>query len=198
VSDKIAVINKLVGRVETLLIGGAMAYTFLAAQGHAVGKSKIEEDHLRNATEVLETAAKRNVQVLLPIDHRGATAFDEKARATVVNGVDIPEDLMGLDIGPRTAEVFGRKLRDAKTIFWNGPMGVFEWKNFAEGTMAVANAVADSKGFSLVGGGDSVRAVNESGRARDISHISTGGGASLEFVEGRELPGLRALGYYRR
>jgi phosphoglycerate kinase len=198
VSDKIAVINKLVGRVDTLLIGGAMAYTFLAAQGHPVGKSKIEEDHLRNAREVLETAARRNVQVLLPIDHRGASAFDEKARATAINGVDIPEDLMGLDIGPRTAEIFGRKLREAKTIFWNGPMGVFEWKSFAEGTMAVANAVADSKGYSLVGGGDSVRAVNESGRDRDIGHISTGGGASLEFVEGRELPGLKALGYYRR
>lgn len=198
VSDKIGVINKLVGRVDTLLIGGAMAYTFLAAQGHPVGKSRIEQDHLRNAKEVLETAAKRNVQVLLPIDHRGAAEFSDKARAAVINGVDIPEDLMGLDIGPRTAEIFGRKLRDAKTIFWNGPMGVFEWKPFAEGTMAVANAVADSKGYSLVGGGDSVRAVNESGRHRDIGHISTGGGASLEFVEGRELPGLRALGYSRR
>jgi phosphoglycerate kinase len=198
VSDKLGVLNRLVGRVDTLLIGGAMAYTVLAAQGHAVGKSRVEQDHLRNAKEVLDHAAKRGVTVLLPVDHRCAAEFDEKAAPRNVDAPEIPEGLMGLDIGPRTAEIFGRKLREAKTIFWNGPMGVFEWKSFAEGTMAVANAVADSKGYSLVGGGDSVRAVNESGRDRDIGHISTGGGASLEFVEGRELPGLKALGYYRR
>jgi phosphoglycerate kinase len=196
VSDKIGVINKLVGRVDTLLIGGAMAYTFLAAQEQPVGKSKVEQDYIRTAKEVLETARKRGVELLLPVDHRCATEFKSKEAPRVVK--ELTPDLMGLDIGPRTAELYAQRLRNAKTVFWNGPMGVFENPAYAEGTMAVANAVADSEAFSVVGGGDSVRAVNESGRDADISHISTGGGASLEFVEGRELPGLKALGFYRR
>lgn len=197
VSDKIGVVQRLLGRVDALLIGGAMAYTFLAARGHAVGRSRVEEDYLRTATEVLEAAQKRGVEVLLPIDHRCAPELTPDAKPTVVEAVDIPAELMGLDIGPRTAERFAERLRAAKTIFWNGPMGVFEVQPFAAGTRAVAGAVADADAFSVVGGGDSVRAVHESGRAADISHISTGGGASLEFVEGRELPGLKALGWRR-
>lgn len=197
VSDKLAVISKMLGRVETLLVGGAMAYTFLAAKGHAVGASKVEADRLDLARGLLREAEKHRVELLLPVDHGCAEAFDAGAARVAVDGVDIPEGQMALDIGPKTAALYAERLAGARTIFWNGPMGVFEFDTFAAGTRAVADAVADSGGWSVVGGGDSVRAVAESGRADDIDHISTGGGASLEFVEGRELPGLTALGIRR-
>lgn len=197
VSDKIGVIEKLMDKVDTLLIGGAMAYTFLAAQGHAVGESKVEDDQITVARRLLDRAEKRRVELLLPEDHGCAPEFDAKAARTDVAGLDIPAGLMGLDIGKRTARRFAERIANAKTIFWNGPMGVFEFDAFAAGTRTIANAIADSAGYSVVGGGDSVRAVSESGRSADIDHISTGGGASLEFIEGRELPGLTALGIRR-
>ncbi|MFN3201514.1 MAG: phosphoglycerate kinase [Bradymonadia bacterium] len=197
VSDKIAVIENLLNKVEALVIGGAMAYTFLKVQGHEVANSRVEEAHLNTAREVLSTASKKGVQVLLPVDHGVATDFDAGALRRNVDEVDIPAGHMALDIGPKTQAAYAARLATAKTIFWNGPMGVFEFDAFAAGTRAVADAIASADAFSVVGGGDSVRAVNESGRAGDISHISTGGGASLEFVEGRALPGLVALGHRR-
>ncbi len=197
VSDKIGVLNKLTGKVDTLLIGGAMAYTFLAAQGHRVGKSRIEEGHLGTARDILANAKRRGVNVLLPIDHRCAATFAEDAPVRIVTETDISDELMGLDIGDATAAAYAQALGEARTVFWNGPMGVFEFPQFAKGTRAVADAIARSDAWSVVGGGDSVRAVNESGKAAAIDHISTGGGASLEFLEGRELPGLTALGYRR-
>ena len=194
VSDKIGVIERLLGRVDALIIGGAMAYTFLKAKGISIGKSRLEEGHLRTASEVLARAARRNVEVLLPEDHGCAPSLEPGAERQDVTG-EIPDDLMALDIGAATADRYASRIARASTIFWNGPMGVFEIEPFAAGTRAVAAAIADSKAYSVIGGGDSVRAVRESGRAEEISHISTGGGASLEFVEGRELPGLVALGW---
>ncbi len=193
VSDKIKVIEKLLTKVDTLLVGGAMAYTFLAAQGHGVGDSRVEEAYLRTARDVLQVAKRREVRVMLPVDHACADRFDASAERTHTTGVEVPDGLMGLDIGPLTQVAYAERLASARTVFWNGPMGVFEFDAFAAGTRTVANAVADSDAWSVVGGGDSVRAVVESGRAGDIAHISTGGGASLEFVEGRTLPGLEAL-----
>jgi len=197
VSDKIAVIERMLGKVETLMIGGAMAYTFLAAQGKRTGASRLEQAHIRTALDILGAAQKRGVDVLLPTDHGAAERFDAHAARINVPNVDIPEGLMGLDLGPATQGTYAAKLAGAKTIFWNGPMGVFEWPTFAAGTTAVARAIAGSKAYSLVGGGDSVRAVNEAGVAAQISHISTGGGASLEFIEGRDMPGLAAIGWKR-
>jgi len=198
VSDKIAVIERLLGRVERILVGGAMAYTFLRALGHETGKSRVEEAQLETASHILTQAERRGVEIVLPIDHGAADDFSSTATRVDVDTVDIPAGLMGLDIGSQTSALFGEHLANAKTIFWNGPMGVFEFAQFAQGTRAVADAVADSSAWAVVGGGDSVRAVTESGRAGDIAHISTGGGASLEFLEGRELPGLAALGIRRR
>lgn len=197
VSDKIAVLEKMLAKVDVLMIGGAMAYTFLAAQGRRTGASRLEQPHIRTAQEILATAQKRGVEVLLPSDHGAADHFDAQAVRIDVPNVDIPEGLMGLDLGPQTQARYATRLATAKTVFWNGPMGVFEWPTFAAGTTAVARAIADSKAFSVVGGGDSVRAVNEAGVASRISHISSGGGASLEFIEGREMPGLAALGWKR-
>ena len=197
VTDKIGVIDRLLPKIGALCIGGAMAYGFLIANGRKVGKSKYEDHHIRVAREVIATASKRGVELLLPDDHGCAREFDANAPRVDVGDVDIPEHLMGLDIGEATARRFASRLTAAKTIFWNGPMGVFEFEAFAAGTRRVASAVADANAFSVIGGGDSVRAVRESGRADDIGHISTGGGASLEFVEGRELPGLTALGWRR-
>lgn len=193
VSDKIGVLTKLMTKVDTILIGGAMAYTFLAAQGVAVGKSKIESDKLVLAKSVLDTAAARNVRILLPTDHVVASEFKETATATVTS--TIGEGVMGLDIGPQTRAAYAEALKGAGTVLWNGPMGVFEWAAFAEGTNAVARAVATCGGFTVVGGGDSVAALNQAGLADKISHVSTGGGASLELLEGQKLPGLVALGY---
>jgi len=193
VSDKIGVLTKLLSKVDQILIGGAMAYTFLAAKGVAVGKSKIEADKLNLAKSVLDSAASRGVQLLLPTDHVAATEFKETA--TPVTTTDLKEDQMGLDIGPQTRVAYADALKGAGTVLWNGPMGVFEWDAFAKGTMAVADAVASCGGFTVVGGGDSVAALNQSGLAAKISHVSTGGGASLELLEGQKLPGLAALGY---
>jgi phosphoglycerate kinase len=198
VSDKIAVIERLLGRVERILVGGAMAYTFLKARGHQIGDSRVEETQLETASHILTQAKRRGVEVVLPIDHGAADGFSPTATRIDVDTVDLPAGLMGLDIGAETSALFSAHLAEAKTIFWNGPMGVFEFTQFAQGTRAVADAVADSPAWTVVGGGDSVRAVTESGRAGDIAHISTGGGASLEFLEGRDLPGLVALGIRRR
>ena len=170
-----------------------MAYTFLKAQGHAVGTSRVEEDKLSLANDLLAKAAAKKLAIELPSDHVCATEFAATAKPVAVASVDIPPQLMGLDIGPQTCERFAAILERAATIFWNGPMGVFEWDAFSHGTMAVANAVADSRAVSVVGGGDSVAALTQSGRTADINHVSTGGGASLEMLEGRVLPGVAAL-----
>ena len=192
VSDKIKVIRSLLSRVDTLLIGGAMAYTFLRAQGIATGKSLVEEEHVPLATSLLAEAEKRGVSLLLPIDHVVAPDTDSPGAAKTVR--EIPADQVALDIGPATVERFRAAIAKARTIFWNGPLGMFEVPPFDAGTVAIAGAVADADATSVIGGGDSVAAVIRSGRADDISHISTGGGASLEFVEGEPLPGLAALG----
>jgi phosphoglycerate kinase len=193
VSDKIGVVTKLLGKVDKILIGGAMAYTFLASKGVAVGKSRTEPDKLNVAKSVVDSAAQRGVQLLLPVDHVAATAFAEDA--TPVETALLADDQMGLDIGPQTRRLYAEAIAGAGTVLWNGPMGVFEWTNFARGTTAVAEAVAGSGAFTVVGGGDSVAALNQSGLAAKISHVSTGGGASLELLEGQKLPGLLALGY---
>jgi phosphoglycerate kinase len=195
VSDKIDVLRNLLGKVDALLIGGAMAYTFMKAQGLPVGKSLVEDDKLELAKELLEQAKAKNVRLLLPLDHVVANKIDAAAKtATVKNDQGIPADSMGLDIGPETLAAFSKEIAAAKTIVWNGPMGVFEVAPFAVGTMKVAQAIAANRAAtSIVGGGDSVAAVQQSGVADKISHISTGGGASLEFLEGKKLPGVEAL-----
>jgi phosphoglycerate kinase len=195
VSDKLAVIGNLVGKADRLLIAGGMAYTFLAAQGHRIGDSILQADQVGQVTTVLADAAKAGVEVVLPVDHVVADRFAADARPEVVPGPDIPDGKMGLDIGPATSELFARKLADAKTVFWNGPPGVFEFPAFAAGTRAVAEAISAVTGLTVVGGGDSAAAVRLLSLPPDaFSHISTGGGASLEYLEGRELPGLVALG----
>jgi phosphoglycerate kinase len=193
VSDKIEVISNLLPLVDKLIIGGGMAYTFLSAQGIGVGKSLVEPDKLDLARQLTDDAKKRNVKLLLPVDHKIAEKIDPAAQPQVVGLREIPEDKMALDIGPKTIESFVAALRGARTIVWNGPMGVFECPPFAEGTLAVARAVADSGATSIIGGGDSVAAVQQSGVAGRITHISTGGGASLEFLGGLKLPGVEAL-----
>jgi phosphoglycerate kinase len=195
VSDKIDVIRNLLTKVDALLIGGAMAYTFLKAQGRKTGKSLVEGDKVELAKELLEEAKKRNVRLLLPADHVTAEKIDGAAKTQVVTtDAGIPDGQMGLDIGPETITAFSKEIAGAKTIVWNGPMGVFETPLFAKGTMKIAEAIAaNSKSISIVGGGDSVAAVHQSGVADKISHISTGGGASLEFLEGKKLPGVEAL-----
>jgi len=192
VSDKIGVLENLVGRVNAFLIGGAMANTFLKARGASVGKSRIEEDKLALARAFLKKAEANRVEVLLPTDVVAAASLDA-ASGMIVKSDGIPADLMALDIGPETARAFADKIARAKTVFWNGPMGVFEKKAFAAGTLAVAKAIAGCNGLTVVGGGDSVAAVNEAGVSAKVSHISTGGGASLEFIEGKTLPGIQAL-----
>ncbi|HZR67092.1 MAG TPA: phosphoglycerate kinase [Terriglobales bacterium] len=192
VSDKIAVIESLMKKVDTLIVGGAMAYTFLKVRGHAVGRSRVEDDKLELAKQILRDAETHGVKFLLPVDHVVADKIDANAKTQTVK--DIPESLMGLDIGPQSVELFSEEISRAATIVWNGPMGVFEMAPFAKGTFKVARAVADNAGAtSIVGGGDSVSAVKAAGVADKISHISTGGGASLEFLEGKQLPGVQAL-----
>ena len=193
VSDKIGVITNLLEKVDTLIVGGAMAYTFLKAEGHNVGISLCEEDKLELACELLAKAKEKGVSLLLPVDHIAADKFDENAEPVLVEGKDIPEGLMGMDIGPKSVELFKEAVKNAKTVIWNGPMGVFEFKNFAGGTFAVAEAIAETDCISIIGGGDSVAAVSKLGFADKMTHISTGGGASLEFLEGLELPGIAAL-----
>lgn len=194
VSDKIDVIRNLLNKVDVLLIGGAMAYTFLKSQGAQVGKSLVEDDKLGLAKELLIEAKEKKVQIWLPVDHVVADKIDASAFTKVVESDSIPAELMGLDIGPRTREAFSKQISDANTIVWNGPMGVFEVAPFAQGTIKIAEAVAaNSTAVSIVGGGDSVAAVHQVGVADKITHISTGGGASLEFLEGKKLPGVEAL-----
>jgi phosphoglycerate kinase len=192
VSDKIGVLENLLGRVDAFLIGGAMANTFIKARGGDVGKSKVEEDKLALARAFLKKAEDKNVEVLLPSDVVAAASLDAPS-GTAVKSSEVPADMMALDIGPQAASGFADRIARARTVFWNGPMGVFEKKPFAAGTLAVAKAVAASKALTVVGGGDSVAAVNEMGVSDQIKHISTGGGASLEFIEGKTLPGIAAL-----
>ncbi|WP_433518375.1 phosphoglycerate kinase [Nonomuraea sp. CA-143628] len=194
VSDKLGVIANLLAKVDRLLIGGGMAYTFLKAQGYEVGKSLLQEDQLDQVRGFLNEAAERGVDLVLPVDVLAATGFAEDAPHDVVEATAIPADREGLDIGPRTRELFAAKLADAKTIFWNGPMGVFEFDAFSGGTRAVAEALIGADALTVVGGGDSAAAVRKFGLPEDgFSHISTGGGASLEYLEGKTLPGLAAL-----
>jgi phosphoglycerate kinase len=192
VSDKIGVIENLLDKVTTLLVGGGMAYTFLKAKGFGVGKSLVEEDQIGFSLKLIERA-KGKVKFILPYDHVAAERMDAQAKRLVVKNEEIPSDWVCLDIGPETVSIFSEEIRSAKTIVWNGPMGVFEMEPFSQGTFAIAKAVANSSAFSIVGGGDSVAAVNKAGVAEKISHISTGGGASLEFLEGKKLPGIEAL-----
>jgi len=192
VSDKIGVIENLLDKIDCLIIGGAMTYTFLKAMGGKVGKSKLEEDKVDTARRILELAKEKNVELLLPTDHLIADEFSETANTQIVEG-DIPDGWMALDIGPESTRAFVEKLKDAKLVVWNGPMGVFEMEPFAGGTRAVAQALADSAATSIIGGGDSVAAVKQAGLSDKMSHISTGGGASLEFLEGKTLPGVAAL-----
>jgi phosphoglycerate kinase len=196
VSDKIEVVENLMKIADVLLIGGGMAYTFLKAQGKTIGKSLVENEKLDLAKKILDDARARNFKFMLPVDNVIAPEFKPDAPATIIDVGTIPGDQMGLDIGPRTMELYATEIAKAKTIVWNGPMGVFEMPAFAKGTLAIAKAVAsatDSGATSIVGGGDSVAAVHQSGVADKISHISTGGGASLEFLGGRKLPGVEAL-----
>lgn len=192
VSDKLGVMTSLIERVNGLIIGGAMAYTFLKAQGHSVGSSRVEEDLVEKAHEILMKAKSRNVQVALPLDHVVVSNFDDAAGQNTP-GVEIPAGKMGLDIGAQTRARYAELLSTAGTVFWNGPMGVFEREAFAQGTMSVARAIASSNAKSVVGGGDSASAIREAGLLDKITHVSTGGGASLEFVEGAALPGIEAL-----
>jgi phosphoglycerate kinase len=195
VGDKIGVIRNLMKKVDALLIGGGMAYTFLKAQGEQVGKSLVEEDKVELARELIKEAKDQNLRFLLPIDHVVASKVDANARVQVFNsGQPIPPEMMGLDIGPKTTEAFSEEISRARTIVWNGPMGVFEVGPFSKGTFKIAHAVADNaSATSIVGGGDSVSAVQAAGVADKMTHISTGGGASLEFLEGKKLPGVEAL-----
>jgi len=193
VSDKILLIENLLDKVDAILVGGAMAYTFLAAQGHAVGASRVEDDKLDLARDLFAKAADKGVDLLLPTDHVCGREFDEATEVRRVETTEIPEGWMGLDIGAGTIETFAERITAAGTIVWNGPMGVFEWSAFAEGTMALARACAQSDAVTIVGGGDSASAAKKSGLADRFSHISTGGGASLELLEGKQLPGVAVL-----
>ena len=193
VSDKIGVINNLIEKVDTLIIGGGMAYTFFKAAGLNIGTSLCEEDKLDLANEMVAKAKAKGVNFLLPVDNVIATEYDENAENKIVLSTEIPDGWMGLDIGPKTREIDADALKGAGTVVWNGPMGVSEWKNFAGGTNAVASAVAESGAISIIGGGDSAAAVEKLGYADKMTHISTGGGASLEFLEGKELPGIACL-----
>ena len=193
VSDKIGVIKNLIEKVDTLIIGGGMAYTFFRAQGNSVGTSLCEEDKIDLAREMMEKAAAKGVKFLIPVDNVLGKEYDENTEWKIADSDAIPDDWMGLDIGPKTRELFASAIAGAGTVVWNGPMGVSEWKNFAGGTEAVAKAVADSGAISIIGGGDSAAAVEKLGFADKMTHISTGGGASLEFLEGLELPGIACL-----
>ena len=193
VSDKIGVIENLIDKCDTIIIGGGMAYTFMKYLGHNIGTSLLEADWVEKAGEMMKKAEDKGVKFLIPVDNKVGKEYDENTEAQVVNSDEIPDGWMGLDIGPKTQELFSDAIKGAGTIIWNGPMGVSEWENFAAGTISVAKAVADSGAISIIGGGDSVAAVTKLGFADKMSHISTGGGASLEFLEGKDLPGICAL-----
>ena len=192
VSSKIPVIENLLDKVDTLIIGGGMAYTFMAGLGHPVGKSLLEEDYKEYAVNMLKKAEEKGVKMLIPVDNVVADDFSNDANFKTVDLGGIPDDMEGLDIGPKTAELFANAIKDAKTVVWNGPMGCFEMPNFAKGTIAVAKALAEIDATTIIGGGDSAAAVNTLGFGDKMTHISTGGGASLEFLEGKELPGVAA------
>ncbi|MBQ3602326.1 MAG: phosphoglycerate kinase [Clostridia bacterium] len=193
VSDKIGVITNLLDKVDTLIVGGGMAYTFMKYLGHNIGTSLLEADKVELAGEMMAKAKEKGVNFLIPVDNKVGKEYDPNTEAQIVDSDDIPEGWMGLDIGPKSQELFANAIKGAGTVIWNGPMGVSEWENFAAGTVAVANAVAESGAISIIGGGDSAAAVQKLGFADKMSHISTGGGASLEFMEGKELPGIAAL-----
>lgn len=193
VSDKIGVISNLIDKCDTIIIGGGMAYTFMKYLGHNIGTSLLEADWVDKAGEMMQTAKDKGVKFLIPIDNRCGKEYKEDTEVLVCKSDDIPDGWMGLDIGPKTEKLFADAIDGAGTVIWNGPMGVSEWDHFASGTIAVAKAIADSGAISIIGGGDSVAAVTKLGFADKMSHISTGGGASLEFLEGKELPGIAAL-----
>jgi 3-phosphoglycerate kinase len=193
VSDKIGVIENLMNLCDTLIIGGGMSYTFLAAKGFSIGKSLFEEEKVHTAKRILERAETRGIPIMIPLDNVIAEECDASAPAKTTDGPSIPEGMMGLDIGPKTIEAYEAVIAKAKTIFWNGPMGVFEIPQFANGTFKIAAALVSSGAKTVVGGGDSISAIKKSGFKDRISHISTGGGASLEFLEGKQLPGITAL-----
>ena len=193
VSDKIGVITNLMDKVDTLIVGGGMAYTFFAAMGHSVGTSICEEDKLDLAKSMMELAKEKGVNFLIPLDNVVGKEYDPDTEYMTVDSDDIPDGWMGLDIGPKTQKIFADAIKGAGTVIWNGPMGVSEWEHFAAGPVAVATAIAESGAISIVGGGDSAAAVAKLGFADKMSHISTGGGASLEFLEGKDLPGVVAL-----
>lgn len=193
VSDKIGVITNLLEKVDTLIIGGGMAYTFMKSLGYSIGTSLLEEDKVELAGQMMKSAQEKGVKFLIPVDNKVGDAFDPNCNSQVVESKSIPEGWMGLDIGPKTEQLFADAIKGAGTVVWNGPMGVSEWDHFASGTIAVAKAVADSGAVSIIGGGDSAAAVEKLGFADKMTHISTGGGASLEFLEGLELPGIACL-----
>lgn len=193
VSSKISVIDSLLEKVDILLIGGGMAYTFIKAQGGKIGKSLVEEDYLEYAKDMVKKAEEKGVRLLLPVDTVAANELAEDAKFNTVDIMAIPDEKMGVDIGPRTVAIFSDALKKAKTVIWNGPMGVFEIPNFAAGTKAIAKVLAELDATTIIGGGDSAAAVNQLGFASKMTHISTGGGASLEFLEGKEMPGVAAI-----
>lgn len=193
VSSKITVLESLVNTCDTIVIGGGMAYTFLKVQGQEIGKSLLEEDYIDTAKSFLTKAAEKGVKVILPVDHICGAKFDENTKPVLVDSATIEGDLIGMDIGPKTVDLIVTELKAAKSVVWNGPMGVFEFDAFSKGTLEVAKALADCDGITVVGGGDSVAAINKFNLASKISHVSTGGGASLEFLEGKTLPGIKAL-----
>jgi len=193
VSDKIGVIENLIEKVDSILIGGGMAYTFLKAKGNNIGTSLLEEDKVELAKELMEKAKAKNVKLLLPVDTVVAKEFKNDTEFKTVKAEDIPDDMMGLDIGEGTVKIFSDEIKNAKTVVWNGPMGVFEMENFKKGTNQIAKALAETKAVTIVGGGDSASAVEKAGYGDVITHISTGGGASLEFLEGKVLPGIDAI-----
>ncbi|MBR2615309.1 MAG: phosphoglycerate kinase [Clostridia bacterium] len=193
VSDKIGVITNLIDKVDTIIIGGAMAYTFLKAQGGKIGTSLCEDDKMDLALDLIAKAEAKGVKFLIPVDNKCGAAFDNDAESVTCASNEVPDGFMGLDIGPETIKLYTEAVKDAKTVIWNGPMGVSEFENYAAGTRAVAQAVAESDAISIVGGGDSTAAIEKLGFADKITHISTGGGASLEFLEGKELPGIACL-----
>lgn len=193
VSDKIGVIENLIDKCDTIIIGGGMAYTFMKYLGHNIGTSLLEADWVEKAGEMMKKAEDKGVRFLIPVDNKVGKEYDENTESQIVNSDEIPDGWMGLDIGPKTQEIFADAIKGAGTVIWNGPMGVSEWENFAAGTISIAKAVADSGAISIIGGGDSVAAVTKLGFADKMSHISTGGGASLEFLEGKDLPGICAL-----
>lgn len=193
VSDKIGVIENLIDKCDTIIVGGGMAYTFMKYFGHNIGDSLLEADWVEKAGEMMKTAEDKGVKFLIPVDNKVGKEYDENTESQIVSSDEIPDGWMGLDIGPETQELFADAIKGAGTVIWNGPMGVSEWENFASGTISIAKAVADSGAISIIGGGDSVAAVTKLGFADKMSHISTGGGASLEFLEGKDLPGICAL-----